>query len=74
MKNFSEFVLFLEVECMRSLSDNTIAVCGTDDDEVKLAKYDMQGNVLLITRLEHSPFDMVEVLLVDKPCLAIVYG
>ena len=82
VKNFSKFVpkhyvitlLFPEVESMRTLSDNTIAVCGTDDDEVKLTKYDMQGNVVLSTRLEHSLFDMVEILLVDKPCLAIVYG
>ena len=81
MSNFGQFIphsfitlLFPEVECMRTLSDNTLAVCGTDNDEVKLTKYDMQGNVLLSTNLEHNPFDMMEIRLVDKPCLAIVYG
>ena len=63
-----------EIESMRPLSDGTVAVCGAENDQVKLAKYDMQGTVVVSTNLENTPFDMVEVLLIDKPCLAVVYG
>ena len=62
---------FLEIICIRVLSDDSIVACERDDTDVRLNKYSILGSIIQSINLERI-IDDIEVITADgKECVAL---
>ena len=65
---------FNDIYCLNLLTGNTAVVCGAENDQYRLSRYNLQHGGVHSVKLQEAPSGVTEATFANTYCVAVSYG